>query len=41
MKRLFTVGAIIVLLLVFQKEVKSQSNNLKNKKWNQKLKNRQ
>jgi uncharacterized protein (TIGR02246 family) len=32
MKRLFTVGAIIVLLLAFQKEVKSQSNNLKNKK---------
>lgn len=32
MKRLLTVKAIIVLLLAFQKEVKSQSNNLKNKK---------
>jgi len=32
MRRLFNVGAIIVLLLAFQKEVKSQSNNLKNKK---------
>src|SRR5687767_14441800 len=32
MKRLFTVGTIIVLLHAFQKEVKSQSNNLKNKK---------